>query len=151
MKKTLKKKPSLTLERPRQSQTWAAPKISNSLFLPLGASLKFSQPIPHCHTKIHTPTDTRIANRWTVTGTNEPDQSTTPIESKQEFRERMDDSDAAACHAFHTSSLLTIQSSRPPGGPRHWNTVVQPWRATLGDWTAATHSSTFSTATGWLI
>lgn len=45
----------------------------------------------------------------------------------------MDDSNAAACNAFHTSSLLTIQSSRAPGGLRHWNPVVQLLLPTLGD------------------
>lgn len=104
------------------------------------------------HSQSHTVTvrrsHTGLANRWTVTGTSEPDQSTTAIECKRESTERMDDSNAAACHAFHTSSLLTIQSSRAPGGSRHWNPVVQPLLPTLGDWMAATHSSTFSTATG---
>lgn len=41
----------------------------------------------------------------------------------------MDDSNAAACHAFHTSSLLSIQSSRGLGGGcmcMHWNPVVKP-------------------------
>ncbi len=115
-------------------------------FLQLGASFQLSQPIPHCHTTTHT--HAGLENRWTVTGTSGPDQSTTPIECEREHRERMDDSNAAACHAFHTSSLLIIQSCRAPGGPRHWNPVVQPWLPTLGDWLAATHSSTFSTATG---
>lgn len=139
----------LTLETLRRSQTWAPPKISNSLFLWLGASLKVSQPIPHCHCQTHTHRHTGLESRWTVAGTSEPDQSTTPIESERDQGERTDDSNAAACHAFHTSSLLTIQSSWAPGGPRHWNPVVQSLLPTLGDWMAATHSSTFSTATGW--
>lgn len=58
--------------------------------------------------------------------------------------ERMDDSNAAACHVFHTSSLLTIQTSWAPGGPKHWNLVVQLLLPTLGDWMTAIHSFTFS-------
>lgn len=33
------------------------------------------------------------------------------------FGERMHDSSAAACHAFHTSSLLTMKTCRTLGGP----------------------------------
>lgn len=62
--------------------------------------------------------DTHQENTRTVPSTSEPDQETRPIESKWALRERMGDSNAAACHAFHTSSLLTLQSSQSSVGPQ---------------------------------
>lgn len=136
------KKSSLTLETLRRSQTWAPSKISNSLFLLLGACLKLSQPIPHCHCQTHTDAHTQTREQMNSHRHQWARSLDETHWSRREHRERMDDSNAAACHAFHTSSLLTIQSSQAPGGLRHWNPVVQPLLPTLGDSMATTHSST---------
>lgn len=83
---------------------------SESLSVVLSGSNTLSYTQRHSHSERE--------NRWTVTGTSEPDQLATPNESEQEDREGMDDSNAAACHAFYTSSLLTIQTFWAPGGPK---------------------------------
>lgn len=72
IEKTCRKIRQAVKRRRAEAPSWATPtKIFNSL------SQSYTDADTH----------TGLQNRWTVTGTSEPDQSTTPIESRQACRE----------------------------------------------------------------